>query len=62
LKISIFRHIQKLFSSVTVGAIAMTIGSVQAAERVELGFGPIELGVSVKELETYAKQGFYAFS
>lgn len=57
MKISIARHVQKLCASVTVGVIAMTIGSVQAAERVELGFGPIEIGVSVKELETYAKQG-----
>ncbi len=35
----------------------MTIGSVRAAERVEFGIGPIEFGISVKELETYAKQG-----
>jgi predicted dienelactone hydrolase len=41
----------------TVGVILTTIGSVQAAERVEFGIGPIEFGISVKELETYAKQG-----
>ena len=35
----------------------MTMGSVRAAERVELGFGPIGLGVPVNELATYAKQG-----
>ncbi len=45
------------FGSLTVWAILTTIGSVQAAERVELGIGPIEFGISVKELETYAKQG-----
>jgi predicted dienelactone hydrolase len=45
------------FGSLTIWAIFTTIGSVQAAERVELGIGPIEFGVSVKELETYAKQG-----
>jgi predicted dienelactone hydrolase len=45
------------FGSLTVWAILTTLGSVQAAERVELGIGPIEFGISVKELETYAKQG-----
>jgi predicted dienelactone hydrolase len=45
------------FGSLTVWAISMTIGSVQAAERVEFGIGQIEFGISVKELETYAKQG-----
>ncbi len=45
------------FGSLTVWAILTTTGSVQAAERVELGIGPIEFGISVKELETYAKQG-----
>ncbi len=41
----------------TAGAIAMTTGSVRAAERVELGFGPIEFGIPVKEIELYVKQG-----
>jgi predicted dienelactone hydrolase len=41
----------------TAGTIAMTMGSVRAAERVELGFGPIGLGIPVSELETYAKKG-----
>jgi predicted dienelactone hydrolase len=45
------------FGSLTVWAILTTISSVQAAERVEIGIGPIEFGISVKELETYAKQG-----
>jgi predicted dienelactone hydrolase len=45
------------FGSLTVWATLTTIGSVQAAERVEFGIGPIEFGISVKELETYAKQG-----
>ncbi len=43
--------------SLTVWAISTTIGSAQAAERVEFGIGPIEFGISVKELENYAKQG-----
>jgi hypothetical protein len=41
----------------TIWTISTTIGSVQAAERVEFGIGPIEFGIPVKELETYAKQG-----
>jgi predicted dienelactone hydrolase len=45
------------FGSLIAWAILTTISSVQAAERVELGIGPIEFGISVKELETYAKQG-----
>jgi predicted dienelactone hydrolase len=45
------------FALLTIWAISTTIGSVQAAERVEFGIGPIEFGISVKELETYAKQG-----
>lgn len=52
------RNLQLAWSLVlTAGTIVMTMGSVRAAERVELGFGPIGLGVPVKELETYAKQG-----
>jgi predicted dienelactone hydrolase len=45
------------FVSLTIWTISTMIGSVQAAERVELGIGPIEFGISVKELETYANQG-----
>jgi pimeloyl-ACP methyl ester carboxylesterase len=45
------------FGSLTIWAISITIGSVQAAERVEFGIGPIEFGIPVKELEIYAKQG-----
>ncbi len=41
----------------TVSTISTTVGSVQAAERVEFGIGAIEFGISVKELEIYAKQG-----
>jgi predicted dienelactone hydrolase len=45
------------FVLLTAWTISTTIGSVQAAERVEFGIGPIEFGIPVKELETYAKQG-----
>ncbi|WP_310430215.1 alpha/beta hydrolase [Chamaesiphon sp. VAR_48_metabat_135_sub] len=45
------------FLLLTIWTISTTIGAVQAAERVEFGIGPIEFGISVKELETYAKQG-----
>jgi predicted dienelactone hydrolase len=51
---------KRLFSwcgLMTLWTISTTIGSVQAAERVEFGIGPIQFGVSVKELENYAKQG-----
>jgi predicted dienelactone hydrolase len=42
--------------SLTIGAISVATSSVRAAERIELGIGPIKLGVSVKELENYAQQ------
>jgi predicted dienelactone hydrolase len=42
--------------SLTIGAISVATSSVRAAERIELGIGPIKLGVSVKELESYAQQ------
>jgi predicted dienelactone hydrolase len=45
------------FALLTVWTVSTTVGSVQAAERVEFGIGPIEFGIPVKELETYAKQG-----
>ncbi len=45
------------FVLLTIWTISTTIGSVQAAERVEFGIGPIEFGIPVKELEIYAKQG-----
>ena len=45
------------FVSLTIWTISTTIGSVQAAERVEFGIGTIEFGISVKELETYANRG-----
>ncbi len=45
------------FGSIAVWAGSMTIGSAQAAERVEFAIGPIEFGISVKELENYVKQG-----
>jgi predicted dienelactone hydrolase len=45
------------FGLLTVWTILTTIGSVQAAERVEFGIGSFEFGIPVKELETYAKQG-----
>jgi predicted dienelactone hydrolase len=41
----------------TVWTISTTVGSVQAAERVEFGIGAIEFSISVKQLETYANQG-----
>jgi predicted dienelactone hydrolase len=44
------------FISLTAGVISITIGSAQAAERVEFGINPVTLGVSVKELETYGKE------
>ncbi len=40
----------------TVGAIVMTISPAVAAERVEFGFGPVKVGIAVKELEAYAKR------
>jgi predicted dienelactone hydrolase len=45
------------FIALTIGSIATPIGSVRAAERVEFGIGPIEFGVSVKELAAYADEG-----
>jgi predicted dienelactone hydrolase len=45
------------FIALTIGSIATPSGLVRAAERVKVGIGPIEFGVSVKELETYARQG-----
>ena len=43
------------FASLTVWAISTTMGSVQAAESVKIGFGSFEYGVSLKDLEAYAK-------
>lgn len=45
------------FIALTIGSITTPIASVRAAERVEFGIGSIEFGISVKELETYARQG-----
>jgi predicted dienelactone hydrolase len=45
------------FIALTIGSIVTPATSVRAAERVEIGIGPIEFGISVKELETYARQG-----
>ncbi len=46
----------RIFSWISSLAIAMIISPAQAAERIELRLGAIELGVSVKELETYIKE------
>jgi predicted dienelactone hydrolase len=42
--------------SLTVGAISIATSPVRAAEQIELGIGPIKLGVTVKELEDYARR------
>jgi predicted dienelactone hydrolase len=44
------------FGSLAIGSLSMMISSAQAAERVEFRFGPLEIGVSVKELETFSKE------
>ena len=41
----------------SLAAIVTTTGLAQAAERVKVGIGSIEFGVSVKELAAYADQG-----
>jgi predicted dienelactone hydrolase len=50
------RTFLSLFTSLVTGVILVTVSSAQAAERVEFGINPIELGVAVKELETYGKE------
>ena len=40
-------------TSLTAWAIFTTVSSVQAAERVEFGFGSFEYGISLKELAAY---------
>ncbi len=45
------------FIPLTAWSILATIQSVHAAERLEFGIGPIEFGIPVKELETYAREG-----
>lgn len=40
-------------TSLTASAILTTVSSVQAAERVEFGFGSFEYGISLKELAAY---------
>lgn len=42
--------------NISTGLMLATIGSAQAAERVEFGINPVTLGVSVKELEIYGKE------
>jgi predicted dienelactone hydrolase len=44
-------------AAISAGVVSVAIGSAQAAERVEFGINPIKLGVSVKELEVYGKEG-----
>jgi predicted dienelactone hydrolase len=44
------------FIYLVAGMISITIGSAQAAERIEFGIDPIKLGVSVRELEIYGKE------
>jgi Alpha/beta hydrolase of unknown function (DUF1400) len=44
------------FAAILTGLISATIGSAQAAERVEFGINPVTLGVSVKELGIYGRE------
>jgi predicted dienelactone hydrolase len=48
-----------LLGSVLLGLIpiALVASPVRAAERIKFALGPLDLGVSIQELETFAKEG-----